>query len=98
MKQLSITATILTLRINIRLIRASQFLRQFRLEVRHKSGKEHIVPDTLSRLTSARPSTLSSDYSKLNTLYTDYDYTSTQVQISEVFRTQLTEAYCKNKR
>ena len=99
MKQSSITSTTSTMRMNVRLVRASQFLRQFRLEVRHKPGKEHIVPDALSRLTSARPtSTLSSDHSELDALYTDYDYTSTQVQMSEAFRTRLIEAYCKDKR
>ena len=56
MRQSSITSTTSTLRLNVRLVRASQFLRQFRLEVRHKAGKEHIVPDALSRLASCSKS------------------------------------------
>ena len=37
-------------KLNLRLIRASQYLSQFNLGVRHKPSKEHIVPDALSRL------------------------------------------------
>ena len=43
MKQSSIVSTSSTMRMNIRLVRASQYLRQFRLEVRHKPGKMHII-------------------------------------------------------
>ena len=53
LQQSSVTSTTLTMRLNLRLVRASQFLQQFKLDVRHKSGKEHIVPDALSRLASA---------------------------------------------
>ena len=52
MRQNSIVSTTSTMRMNVRLIRASQFLRQFRLDVCHKPGKDHIVPDALSRLAS----------------------------------------------
>lgn len=41
------------MRLNLRLVRASQFLQQFQLDVRHKPGKKHIIPDALSRLASA---------------------------------------------
>jgi len=37
-------------RANMRLIRASQYLSQFRLDVRYKLGKENIASDALSRL------------------------------------------------
>ena len=57
------------MRINVRLVRASQFLRQFNLEVRYKPDKEYIVLDALSRLISANKLTLSEDHSKLNVLY-----------------------------
>ena len=55
---------------NVRLVRASQFLRQFQLDVRHKPGKEHIVPDALSRLaSSSNKGLVAEDYSELDALY-----------------------------
>lgn len=66
---------------NVQLIRASQFLCQFsKLEIRHKPGKEHIVPDALSRLASANTNlpSLDPEYSELDALFT---YTTTLVDI-----------------
>ncbi|KAI0998999.1 hypothetical protein K3495_g9197 [Podosphaera aphanis] len=37
-------------KLNLRLIRASEYLQRFKLDVRHKAGKENIIPDALSRL------------------------------------------------
>ena len=49
-KQTSLT-TSSTAKLNLRLIRASDYIQRFRnLELRHKPGTQHIVPDTLSRL------------------------------------------------
>ena len=39
-------------KLNLRLVRASLYLSQFNLRVFHKPGKEHVVPDALSRLKS----------------------------------------------
>lgn len=39
-------------KLNLRLVRASDYIQRFDLELRHKSGKQHIVPDALSRLVS----------------------------------------------
>ena len=39
-------------KLNLRLVRASTYLSQFRLEVKYRPGKDHIVPDALSRLSS----------------------------------------------
>lgn len=41
-----------TEKLNLRLIRASEYLQRFRLDVRYKPGKINIIPDTLSRLAS----------------------------------------------
>ena len=36
--------------LNTRLVRASQYLSQFKIEVRHKPGTSNVVPDAISRL------------------------------------------------
>lgn len=37
-------------KLNLRLVRASQYLSSFNLSIRHKAGKSNVVPDALSRL------------------------------------------------
>lgn len=69
-QQSSITSTTLMMRLNLRLVRVSQFLQQFILEVRHKLGKEHIIPDTLSRLTSSNTGQADPQHSELDALFT----------------------------
>lgn len=50
-KQTSLN-TVSTEKSNLRLIRASEYLQRFRLDVRYKPGKTNTVPDALSRLAS----------------------------------------------
>ena len=59
------------MQMNVCLVRASQFLQQFRLIVWHKPEKEHILLDALSRLASAITNLPSQDpaYSKLDALF-----------------------------
>lgn len=52
LQQLLITSTTLTMRLNLRLVQASQFLQQFKLDIRHKPRKERIILNTLRHLTS----------------------------------------------
>ena len=91
MKQTSIVSTASTERSNIRHVRASQFLRLFNLDVRHKPGKEHIVPDALSRLASANrdASINSEDYSELDCL----THVVTSVQMNDDLRKRIKEGY-----
>lgn len=37
-------------KLNLRLVRASTYLSQFQLDVRYRPGKQHIIPNALSRL------------------------------------------------
>ena len=90
LKQTSIVSTS-TLRLNVRLIRASQFLRQFNLQVSHKPGKEHILPDALSRLASLNGEQLSDEHSELDVLYT-----TTMVEMSEAFHDKCLQGYQKD--
>ena len=50
-KQTSLN-TVSVEKLNLRLIRASEYLQRFRLDVRYKPGRTHFMPDALSRLAS----------------------------------------------
>lgn len=78
------------MRMNVRLVRASQFLQQFRLVVRHKPGKEHIIPDALSRLASANRAGHDEIYSELDALFT---YHATLVEISPDLIKRILDGY-----
>ena len=74
---------------NVRLIRAAQFLRQFNLVISHKSDKEHIMPNTLLRLASLnKNNSLSHYYSKLNALFT-----TSLIEISSFFHEKCIQDY-----
>lgn len=81
------------MRINGCLVRASQFFQQFCLVVRNKPGKEHIIPDALSRLASANRAGHDDLYSELDALFTYY---TTLVEISPDFVTQIFDSYLSN--
>lgn len=53
-------------------VRASWFLYQFCLVVRHKLGKKHIIPDALSKITSTNNTVYDNEYSELNSLFAYY--------------------------
>lgn len=88
-QQLLITSTTSTMRLNLRLVRASQFLQQFRLDVCHKPGKEHIVPDALSRLASANKYP-DPQHSEPDTLFT---YNITLVEMHPALVSQILAGY-----
>ena len=93
-KQKSIVATTSTVRMNLRHVRASQFLSQFKqLEVRHKPGKANIVPDALSRLASLDTPKLAPEYDELEALLNEVNYTATVVEMSPDFRKSILQGY-----
>ena len=69
-KQRSIISTTSTMWMNLKLVRASQFLYWFNLNIRHKPEKENIIPNTLSCLANTNIGKLPRDYNKLDTLAT----------------------------
>lgn len=79
---------------NVRLVRASQFLKQFHLIVQHKPGKEHIIPNTLSRLASANNSDHDPEYAELDALFL---YHTTLVQISPDLIKRILDGYTSDK-
>lgn len=66
MQRLSIKSTSFIMKINVRLIRASQFFQQFCLIVWDKLWKELIIPDVLSRLANVNNASHNLEYSELN--------------------------------
>ena len=86
-------ATTSTVRLNLRLIRASQYLQRFELDVRHKPGKRNIIPDALSRLASTNlGGNTHPNHAELDVLHA-YAYTTTLVEMSEDFKARIIKGY-----
>ena len=81
------------MRMNVRLVRASQFLRQFHLIVRHKPEKEHIIPDALSRLVNTNSLGYDAEYAKLDALFV---YHTTLVRINPDLVKRILDGYTSN--
>ena len=76
------------------MIRAFQFLRQFRFEIKYKFDKEHIILNVLLYLISQKPyAIVFKNYSEFNTLYVNYSYSFTQMQMNNTFRNHLIKIY-----
>ena len=86
--------TILTEKLNLRLIRASKYLQRFHLNVRYKTNKSNIILDALSRLASREKySILTSNESVFNALYKICGFSVSLVEVSENFRKRLLNSY-----
>jgi hypothetical protein len=100
-KQTSIISTNFVMRMNLRLIRVSQFLNQFsNLEIRHKSEKYHLISDALFRLQSLNKKDLSKDHAKLNELFVDHNaihvYNTILMKLNSEFRKRIVNDYVMN--
>ncbi len=87
---------------NLRLVRASQFLNQFsNLKIRHKSEKYHLIFDALFRLQSFNKENLSDDHAELNELFVDhnaiYVYNTTLIKLNSEFRRRIVDDYFMNE-
>ena len=77
---------------NLRFVRASNYIQRFNLDIRHKSDKQHIVSDALSRLISFNDNIKKSfDENELNALFI-----TTLIEMKKVFRNRLLKDYIKN--
>ena len=101
-----------TNKLNLRLVRASQYLSGFELTIRHKAGKANIVSDALSRLKNDAI-VKEQEPSILNVLYghpieqkpeaPSYEYEEaftyhiTLIEMSDDFKVKLKEAYKKDE-
>ena len=83
-------------RMNLRLIRISQYVSQFSLNIRWKSKKQNIVLDVLFRLLRKR---LSQEESKKEDILNEvYVYHLTLVKMTSLFKKKLRKAYQTNKK
>jgi hypothetical protein len=90
-------------RLNMKLIRASMYLSQFRLNIRHRAEKFNIVSDALSRLSVEKNNSshealdLDLDHyqSKMKNSENDriYAYVTTLVEMTEDFRVKIKKSY-----
>ncbi len=90
LQQSSVTSTTSMMRLNLRFVRAFQFLQQFKLDVRHKPGKEHIIPDALSRLANANTGHVDPHHSELNVLFI---YSTTLVALQPALVSRILAGY-----
>lgn len=61
-KHYNLTTTTCTDKLNLKLLRGSQYLSQFNIDVRYRPGRIHLVPDALSRLLSVQLDLLPPDH------------------------------------
>ncbi len=83
-------------KLNLRLIRAFEYIQRFNVIIRHKSEKQHIVLDALSRLASENDDSNTSEFEKLDALHEfikkNLDtYNSDQQMLDVLFITILVE-------
>ena len=81
-------------RLNQHLIRASAYLSQFDLDIRYKPGKQHILPDALSRLASSAIS--KHDGEETLDLHA-YAYHATLVEMSKEMKGRIVNGYKTDK-
>ena len=78
-------------KLNLRLVRASEYIQRFRLDVRHRTGKSNTVPDALSRLASDLGRAVDeTDEGALDALNA---YHTTLVEMSPGFKDRLAKGY-----
>ena len=97
-KQTNLT-TSSTDKLNLRLIRASQYLSAFTLDIRHKPGKSNTVPDALSRLQQDPRPIPKHTEGELDALHVSAHacaYNATLVEMTSDFRARLQASYVRD--
>jgi len=102
--------TIAVKKLNLRLVRASEYLQRFQLKIQYKSEKINIIPDVLFRLLSSnnvhewlasREYQLKSDESILKALQANVStttYAETLMKVSSELQQRLKNNYTKESR
>jgi hypothetical protein len=91
-KQTSLIITSID-RLNLRLIRAFEYIQRFNLIIKHKSNKQHIVSDALSRLVSENDDSNTLESKELNALFI-----ITLVEMSSEFKFKIIFEYFSDSR
>jgi hypothetical protein len=89
-----------TNKLNLRLVRAEMYLSQFDLNIQHKSDRDHVILDALSRLSSFE-NTNSEELTKNqehDTLEDINVYAKTLIEMFSAFKIRLIEVYKMNKK
>lgn len=86
---------------NLRLIRASQSIQEFRLRVIHRPGKSNKTADTLSRLPSSNP-TLPGTHNDLDSIdasaFEAYAFMTSALEVSNDLKARILEGYKQDSR
>jgi hypothetical protein len=83
---------------NLRLVRASQYVQQFRVRLIHRPGKSNLVADALSRLPSTNPSKPQPHDDDLDDIDAPYAFTTSIIEISEDFKKRIIDGYQSDPR
>ncbi|SLM34971.1 transposon tf2-1 polyprotein [Lasallia pustulata] len=84
-------------KVNLRLVRASQYVSTFDLDIRFRPGKQHIVPDALSRLMNKAAEEQVGTSSDEGTLDEVFAFHVSLVELTESYRAKLVKAYNEDK-
>ena len=98
--QTNLTTTTATDKLNLQIIQASEYLQQFNLDVCHKPGKTHIIPNALSHLASCKETARSIAEGELDALAATvqeiWANPTTLVELSNDFKEKLKTGYNNN--
>ena len=91
-RQTSLTS-VSTEKLNLRLVRASEFLQRFLLHVKHRPGRTNYVPDALSRLSGVDPININEDVVGTLDSLQAYVFHTSLIEMSEDFKTRIKQGY-----
>ena len=103
----TILSTFSTDKFNLRLVRTSNYIQRFNLNIRHKSKKLHIILDALSRLftisfaSNSKFNTtififVNTKYDEFDTLHANVHCIASLIEIDSAFKKRIIDEYVKN--
>lgn len=87
-------------KLNLRLIRASMYVQQFRLNIYHRPGRDNVVADALSRCPTSLPTLNDVDLESVDdAFYVQNAFcTTSSIHLSEDFKDKVKNAYSNDRR